>query len=471
MRTPPSIKYSGLTIILDAPSRFDTEHLLSSPAGPWIEEITSLPTSSMDLRTYDCNDNFLPETKWIAIAGNKGANQYLRTSNDPPGYPHDFLNAKVTTIFDPQDCCDFKSMLGDDNEAEERFTERDSKERIPTRRKNYRFWTAWHLRKLLSSATVSEPAINPICYPSIAAVERILLATRGEDVYLDIETSRVHQCLTVIGFSTSSIWPQIYVVPVYLLNGDLAYPRSLFARFWRALSIAMVNNEMVIHNASFDLLVLAAWYGFPLPSIQGGSVYDTMVANHRCFPEIEKSLAHVISQWTNQPYHKDTSTEIYNREQENKLWIYNAHDVYTLKLIKDAQLKWASSVAGLSDSIAQANKSIIPYIANSLTGLPLDLEALTNTGNDLATQKEACQRIASILVGHPFNPGSSQQCAKFFHDTLNYPVTRRTDKGAPAMDSKALYQLLLKYDNPLLPVIIKYRSAAKALSMLESELL
>lgn len=474
MRTPPSRLYSGTTIIIDEPSRFDKDHnmLLAGPARRFLADDAGLDVETCDLRTIDETPPWLKDTTSVILAGNRASNKYLQTSNDPPGYIRLVPpGIRATTVFDIQDCCDFRNLSGDDAEAEENFTERDSKERIPTRRKNYRFWTAWHIRKLLSGATVNEPEIKPICYPKLNEVVQLLMDIKDEDLYLDIETSRTHQCLTVVGVSSTSIWPRIYVVPVYLISGQLAY--SNFHSFHHALSRAMVRNTVVGHNiAGFDLLVLAMFYGFPLPTIKGGPPpYDTMLANHRAFPEAEKSLAHVIAQWTEQPYHKDLSTDVYNNEQQNALWIYNAHDVYTLKLIKDAQLAYAATIPGLSSSIAQANSSIVPYVANSLTGLPLDQMRLAEIGGALGKQKEALSRIASTLVGRPFNPGSSQQCAKFFHDELNYPPVGKTESGRPAMGRKALYQLYMKHNNPLLPVIIKYRSAAKDLGTLESELL
>jgi hypothetical protein len=470
MHTRPSILYSGMTVVLDAPSRFDedTGHLLSGPAGPWFSEISGLAIDSLDIRTVDTPEAWLPGTERIVLAGSKATHRWTRQSNDPPCYTSVVPpGIHAMPVFPIQDCCDFKNLSGDDTEHEESFTERESKDRIPTRRKNYRFWTQVGVRKLLSPPTAPEPALKGIYYPKLNEVIQLLLDTRNEDLYLDIESSRSERCLTVVGFSTTKTWPKIYVVPVYLYNGDLAYQH--FHRFHLALSVAMSRNTVVGHNiAGFDLLVLALFYGFPIPALDP---YDTMLANHRCFPEAEKSLAHVIAQWTNQPYHKDFSTEVYNFEQQNKLWVYNAHDVYTLKLIKDAQLAYASTIPGLTASINQANTSIVPYLVTSMTGLGLDEYKLASIGKELRRTKDAMARVASVLVGRPFNPGSSQQCIKFFVEELGYPVVGRTAEGKPAMGRKALYQMMLKHSNPLLPVIVKYRSVAKDLAMLESELL
>jgi len=469
MRTPPKLAYSGLTVIIDEASRFDKDfsRLLSGPVRDWFDRDCLIPPYSLDssdLRDINCLDPILPNTKAFLLGGEKVAEKYARAFIDPPGYTAVAFGRPALPIFYPQDCCDHKNYRGVSDDDETPDSDRDTKESTPTRRKNYRFWNQWHIRKFLLGNTPSAPALDAIVYPRLEHVITLLNQTRDEDLYLDIETSRVHRCLSCIGFSTSSSFPRVYVVPVYLSTGDLAYRE--FVGFHRALSLALARNQVVIHNASFDLLVLHGFYKMCLPS----HVYDTMIAQHRCFPEAEKALGHAISAWTNQPYHKDFSTEVHSHDQEQRLWQYNARDVFNLKLIKDAQLSYAAKDPGLLASISQGNDSIIPYLVTSITGLRLDTLTLSRTQMELTRKRELFARIASILVGAPFNPASSKQCADFFHKKLSYPVVSRTSQGAPALGSKQLFQLQLKHANPLIPVILKYREAAKDASSLESEL-
>lgn len=464
MRTPPTEPYSGLTVILDAPSRFDLDQnrLLSATGGEWFgEECLVVPyrCGNIDTRCLQDRSPLLPGTKFILLLGSK--------HDGIPGYPYIRNGVPCTIAYHPQDCNDHRNFSGDDDADEEQTTERDTKDEAPTRRKNYRFWTKWFTRKLIGACPFIQtgPRLEARVYPRLDEVIKVLRATTGQDLYIDIETSRIHRSLNCIGFSTSQLWPKVYVVPIYDYMGRLAY--SDITEFHRELSLAFTRNTVVAHNGSgFDFFVLHAWYKFPLPT----TPYDTMLANHRCFPEIEKSLAHLIAQWTILPYHKGENLEPRNPQQQEQLWLYNAKDVYALKLIKDAQLLYASSVTGLLPSIQQANASIIPYLTTTLNGLRLDQLKLANKSRTLLRDKALYERMASILVGKPFNPGSTKQCADFFHRDLHYPVVSRTGTGAPALGSKQLYQLQLKHNNPLIPVIIKYRLAAKDASMLESEL-
>lgn len=465
MRTPPTDSYTGFTVILDAPSRFDRTALLSGPVKDWFQDSCLLAPhtlASIDVRTVDEITPLLPGTKAIALLGPKCAARYGGDLSRH-GYPLSIQGIPAVVAFDPQESNDHRSLK---EEGDDETTEREDKDRSPTRRKNWRFWTAWHIRKLLSGKIYEAPKLIPRLYPPIEEACAVLDAAKGEDLYLDIETSRIHGCLTCVGFSTTTTFPRVFVVPVYSASGAIAYRD--FYRFYRSLSIAFTNNTVVAHNgAAFDFLVLRLFYKFPFPT----TPYDTLIANHRCFPEVEKSLAHVISQWTTLLYHKDEIIEPRNRTEEERLWLYNAKDVYALKLIKDAQLQYAVNVPGLMNSIHQANASIVPYLETSRTGLRVNLLKLAKIANRLAVCKTAYARVASVLVGHTFNPASTDQCRKFFHDKLHYGVVSKTDKGLPALGSKQLYQLHLKYNNPLIPVILKYREVAKDLSSLEVELM
>jgi|SRR5579862_2376357 len=472
MHTLPSIPYSGLTIILDEPSRHDVKfsRLCSGPVRDYLNQ-DCLPErfslDSCDLRDLTVSVPLLPDTKYVILAGEKAAKRYSQGDTDPPGYsaPAIIHNTPYPAlpIFYPQDTCDFKNLRGVDN-IDEIASDRDTKESIPTQRKNHRFWNTWHIKKFLSRSTPVYPPISFKIFPPLEQAITILDNTTNEEIFLDIETSRLHRSLACIGFSTSSTFPAVFVVPIYLTSGGAAY-RDLY-KFHRSLSLSLSRNTVVAHNSMFDVTVLHGFYKICLPR----SIYDTMLAQARCFPEAEKSLAHTISAWTDMPNHKNFNTQIYDRRGEENLWRYNAFDVYNLKLIKDAQTAYAASVPGLPESIEQINESIIPYIATSLSGMPIDQIELALTHQKLSRYQTLYGKIASILVGQTFNPSSTKQCADYLHKKLHYPIVSKTSTGAPALGSQQIYQLMLKYPNPLLPVILKYREVAKDASSLESEL-
>lgn len=473
MHTAPKPPYNGISIIIDKPSRFDlqTNTLLSSQPAQWLDDEVLGPdykTINCDVRTLDEPLRFLPGTKLLLLLGKKTAEQYQFDINQH-GYPAKVFNVPTVVAFYPQDCCDHRNIeYAVDSDDDDTISDRDIKDSAPTRRSNYRFWTKWHIRKALyNNSQQSFPRLDIRPYPNLDNTYKLFESIQNENLYLDIETSRIHRCITCVGLSSDSLWPTVYVLPAYLYNGSFAYSNKM--PWYKLLAVAIKQNRPVIHNAGFDLLVLRAFYKLPLPE----SVYCTLRANHRCFPEIEKSLAHLIAQWTNLPYHKNVATEVYNREMQSKMWEYNARDVYALKPILDAQTTYAASRKGLTESIAEANSEIVPYLENSLLGLRVNLYQLAQTHKELTACKNIFAKICQLLINKPtFNPGSSKQCIDYFHKHLNYPVINRSDKPPfnPKLGKKELYQLLIKTNNPAIKAILKYRATAKDASLLESEL-
>ena len=103
----------------------------------------------------------------------------------------------------------------------------------------------------------------------------------------------------------------------------------------------------------------------------------------------------------------------------------------------------------------------------SFTGIMIDEAALARKKEELTLKTAQLLRIIRILIGNPeFNPNSTQQIAAYFYDTLTYEPPALTDSGAPAADEKSLLKLQLKQTNPLIPLIIAYKGAAKELSTL-----
>ena len=204
------------------------------------------------------------------------------------------------------------------------------------------------------------------------------------------------------------------------------------ARVLRALAVAFRDNTVVIHNALFDLFVLAYKYGIPAPR----SVYDTMLAHHRLFPEVEKSLGHCLALYTDQPYHKNEGVfEPKNASQQQQLYEYNAKDVISLALLKP-QLDETAKNFKATDSIRQVNASVVPYLTAMLQGIRYDDEKL----HDIVAHNDRYQnellRFLRLLTGGDLNPNSPKQVANYLYGRLGY---QRPDKDITS--EKVLMQL------------------------------
>ncbi len=339
----------------------------------------------------------------------------------------------------------------------------DNKDSARTQPSNYFFWIRRDCEKLLYQTPINHPPLKYHACPNLEKFLAYAYAHKNETVYLDIETRRQEHTLNCIGIAFGD--SPVFVLPIYFYNNQKAYGNA--EKILVMLNRILPNTTVVIHNSLFDLFNLARYYRVSC----GWNIFDTMLCQHRMFPEAEKSLGHTISYWTYLPFHKDMSIENpHNPQQQAQLWEYNARDVYAMREVYKQQTSYLASCndPGLIASVSQANSSVYPYLLAMLKGLPVDEIALGSTKVTLHSQLRGILRVARILSGKPtFNPNSTQQCSEYFYEGLHYEVPGKTTTGKPKMDQKNIYKLRLKYPNPLLDVVIAYRLKSKASSMLD----
>jgi len=479
MRHKPIGKYNGITVVLSNPSRFDKASLLSSTGG-WLfsEFLKPLSRYQCDIRLKEDKTPLLNNTKCILLLGQPAMhswcpNTIYNTLNELRGTPLSYNGTPAIASYLPQDAADIKNYEAEFNPQS--FVVEDESDR-----KNFGFWLSndIHRIKLILAHNGIPQHQKPeyIIYPSSAVIIEILQTHKGETFFIDIETDSE---LNILCFSFSFGLPYIYVVPCVNHNYEWAY--QALPSIVRALGIAMHNNTTVAHNGSkFDFLVLADKYKIP----PGLKLYDTLLAMHRCFPEVEKSLGHCCSMWTWLPFHKDEGGGGYNSEKQAKdLWAYCGKDVYAMVLIKEAIDRYAKTIPGLSASIKQANDSIRPYLLMTLQGIRYEKHIIDDIWNENDRLMKQYLRMLEILIGKEnltkirgsgksVMPTSNTQCCKYFHEMLGYPVIatgkeKQDGTRNPSLGKKAIFKLRLKFENPVLDLIIAYREIAKESSSLK----
>lgn len=496
LRNKPKFTYSGLTIVMSNPSRFDTVTLLSATGGHLLNDICLRPSMNVmqcDVRLVDDPSPLLPDTKCILLLGESGMHKMIpSTKNNSLGEMRgsvlQYNGIPTIPSFLPQDAVDFKNLEarlnplsgdytpdGNDDENEEEDYE-DTKRHGRTKRGNYAFWLAKDTAKCKAILTNGGkipaskfPLPNYRIYPPAQEVINILSTTVGQVMWFDIETDYEEQNLQCFAFSFDGI--TIYSVPILDYNYKWAY--SNVHHIMRALAIAFSNNTVVAHNgATFDFFVLAHKYKIPI-----GKVYDTMIAQHRCYPDIEKSLGHCVSLWTWENFHKDEDSKGYmSQDQMMARLKYCGKDVYTMFLVYQGIEEHAAKIPGLKHSIDTAMSAIRPYLITALQGIRVDEEKLRAAAAESDALMMQYDRIIKLLIGvNSMNEiqrnvkgkvrmfaGSNPQCITYFHDMLGYPVVARSQKTQePSLAKKAMYKLALKHYNPVIPLVLAYRTVAK----------
>ena len=197
---------------------------------------------------------------------------------------------------------------------------------------------------------------------------------------------------------------------------------------------------------------------------------DTMLQQHRCFPEAEKSLAHAMSYWLNVESHKgDGIFHCHTWAQYSQLLQYNAKDVAVTRAIYLAQREHAARTPGLQDSFDQVNDSIYDYMMESVTGYQVDVTKQKTSKDTIRLRVAQLIRAFRILVGSAeFNPASNKQVSEWLYTGLSYAPPTKTESGAASVDAKSLLLLTAKYpENVALRLLLMIRDLEKTLSMLE----
>jgi hypothetical protein len=492
------------------PSRFDLDpienpkkDLMTGAAGHWFNQETLQPYCNRyqcDIRTSDTkSEGLLPNTRAILLLGERAFHEWSSgyekyTLQEQRGCPLDnSYDLPCIASFLPQDAMDIvdfeskhnkelKEQQAEEYDAEDEDEVFEGKRHGKTKRAHYRFWLAKDVKKLLSklfpvvetdknkklgrwlgeSTNNTQPQYE--IFPSSIEVLRILTTTKGKEIFLDIETdSQLHITCFSFGFTSD----RVYVIP--LLRYDYTNAYYNIEHILRALAVALRDNTTVVHNSMFDLIVLAWKYKLPI----GRKIYDTMLAQHRIFSGMEKSLGHCMSLWTWEKFHKDEGVfEPQNSQQERMLWEYNGKDVYGMMLVKQAQDNYAEGNPGLISSIALGNDCIYPYLLNTLLGIRYDQARLESILKENDRKMMQYLRIIKLLVGPLYDklgksnspmPLSNQKCVKYFHELLGYKFVKKSKKtGIPSLDADSIYKLKLENsDNPVLDLVIAYRTLAK----------
>ena len=468
----PLTTYCGLTIVLDRPSRFDTKsrRLLSGYAGAdfdnWLvlDVAHGVHRGNCEVRTMDETRPLLPGTRCILALGEGALRIYKQdvTLGEQRGSPFTVGDKIVVASYGLQDAYDRKEMFtDDDSDSGDEADAGDSDIKTThgaTQRKNWRFWLRQDVRKAVRIARCGitlpkEPTYH--FYPSPNEVIERLGSVRDGTLYFDIETCYNHQ-LTCIGFAFDA--NEVWVVPMvqtHLTPWAYYYDEVTTARILRALLFAIRRNTTVVWNCMYDLLVLAWRYHLPV----GGRVFDGMLAHNRCYIEVEKSLGHGISLYTDLPYHKNEGVfEPRTALGTDSLYRYNGKDVFALTQLKPA-IEARAALLGASESVELANRMVYPYLTQTLQGMRVDNEKIAaRVDVNQRMQRQIRERILPRLTERTleFNPNSWKQVSDYLYGEIGLPKP----KDDPTNEKTLLAHQLRGYI-PAIDAILAYRQLGK----------
>ena len=94
-----------------------------------------------------------------------------------------------------------------------------------------------------------------------------------------------------------------------------------------------------------------------------------------------------------------------------------------------------------------------------IEGITVSKSKMSKLSKKLAKQLVDLKSEAFLLSKKEFNLNSPKQLSEIFYNELNYPIIKKTPKGAPSTDASVLEELSKDYELP--KIILKYRELEK----------
>ncbi|MFE4527078.1 DNA polymerase [Streptomyces anulatus] len=216
------------------------------------------------------------------------------------------------------------------------------------------------------------------------------------------------------------------------------------------------DRRKIAHNAPFDLLSVAKYYGgkFPPPPYGDTIVAAWMLNENR--PLGLKSLD------------KERWGLVYDTEEVGKCIERHPFGTVADYSYMDAKTTWLHwrdmrpriTTEGLEDMWA-LEMDVLHCLLHMGGGVPIDIEALQRLRRDLRQRMTGCEADVYKAAGRVFNIGSTPQKQKVLYEEQGLRPRKRTPKGAPSTDAEALAPYQGR--NAVVDAILAYQETSKIL--------
>jgi uracil-DNA glycosylase len=210
---------------------------------------------------------------------------------------------------------------------------------------------------------------------------------------------------------------------------------NLFDSQQAKVAFQLLENEQIekiFHFGTFDYLKLAI-NGIPVNNYK----HDTYLGQHVLNPEFARTLAFLVSTYTNEPAYKtdgratipdDIKAWNLKTTKLEDLLLYNCKDCcYTFE-VHEIQLAELAE-RGLTHIYEEEIDQLEMAHHISLAGMCVDLERRDLFAAALKHKWDTIQFMLDVSVGRPFNCNSPPQCRKLLYKEYGLPVRRNKGQG------------------------------------------
>jgi len=213
-------------------------------------------------------------------------------------------------------------------------------------------------------------------------------------------------------------------------------------------------------NGLYDAQYTYRWWHFIPRGAQ-----DTMISQHAIFSDLPKSLAFQASMYAEHYiYWKDEGKDWSKGLGEDQLWRYNCLDCIYTREAGEVELATVEHL-GLKPVHDFQQQMFWPVLQAMNRGIRVIKENRNRLAAEVQEQIALREQFLLDILGHPFNPRSSDQMIRLFYEDLGQPkIFSRAAKGKPShltCDDEALTKIAAR--EPLLKPIVNCISDIRTL--------
>jgi len=271
---------------------------------------------------------------------------------------------------------------------------------------------------------------------------------------IDIETRAGH--IACIGIAWSEL--EAICIPLMTVSCDSGYwteDEEVELLNLLYLILSSPNCEGVGQNFLYDAQYFLRHLHY-VPTF----ARDTMLAQHACFSNMQKSLAFISSMYCEHyTYWKDEGKEWAKDVNEDQLWTYNCKDcVYTYEVDSVEQRNVDSM--GLREVHDFQQSLFYPVLRTMDRGIRIDTSRRANFAMELMDEIAKREQWFIDELGHPVSPKSPKQMSELFYQELGQKPVFNRKTGGVSCDDESLRKVGEKEPilQPLINKISEYRS-------------
>lgn len=227
---------------------------------------------------------------------------------------------------------------------------------------------------------------------------------------------------------------------------------TAYAELMADENVAKVNQALIFFDAPFLL--------------QQNNIYtkgflgDTMLAQQIMYPDFNKGLDFICSIYTDEPYYKDEGKMWRGVGGDIvEFWRYNAKDAATA-LESWHVLRDEMEESGYWETYEMTARMSNPLMYMTLRGFKVDKARLEQTKKDVDNALKGKEADLERVADFPFNPGSSQQTARYFYIHKGLRPYKNA-QGGITTDDKAMARIYRKHNMPEAKLVQEIRAMRK----------